>query len=246
MTKAQKFLFDNVFDGQGSSAHDPNDLYFQNEPKYGVRDIEKARDEAYAEGVTAGIQQSLASYESQIAATLNRIAEASADLLRGRRQLAVELRQEAAQLALMIAAKLAPALMQEQPQKEIEVLVAGCLVDNHDEPRIVIRVNPDQLKDLKQRILGLADDSGFTGDIVLLAEDGIALGDCRLEWADGGVERDSGQLAECTEQAVAKYLGTLAAPQAQEAQEAPEQPEQHTLDTAEPDQARQVEVKETE
>lgn len=243
MTKAQKFLFDNPFDGQGASARGPNDLYFDNEPKYGVRDIEKARDEAYAEGVTAGIQQSLTSYESQMAATLNRIAEAGAELLRGRQQLAAELRQEAAQLALMIAAKLAPALIQEQPQKEIEVLVAGCLADNHDEPRIVIRVNPDQLEDLKQRILGLADDSGFTGDIVFLAEDEVALGDCRLEWADGGVERDSGQLAHCTEQAVAKYLSTLAAPQVQEA---PEQPEQHTLETAEPDQARQVEVKETE
>lgn len=246
MTKAQKFLFDNAFDGQGSSAHDPNDLYFENEPKYGVRDIEKARDEAYAEGVTAGIQQSLTSYESQMAATLNRMAEAAADLLRGRRQLAVELRQEAAQLALMIAAKLAPALIQEHPQKEIEVLVAGCLVDNHDEPRIVIRVNPDQLEDLKQRIPGLADDGGFTGDIVLLAEDGIAFGDCRLEWADGGVERDSGQLARCTEQAVAKYLSTLAATRAQEQPERQKQQEPDPLDTAEPDRARQVEVKETE
>lgn len=246
MIKAQKFLFDNPFDGQGSSAGDPNDLYFDNEPKYGVRDIEKARDEAYAEGVTAGIQQSLASYESQMAATLNRIAEAGADLLRGRRQLAVELRQEAAQLALMIAAKLAPALMQDQPQKEIEALVAKCLIDNHDEPRIVIRLNPDQLEDLQQRILGLADQSGFAGDVVLLAEDEIVLGDCRLEWADGGVERDSGQLAQCAEEAVAKYLSTLTAPQAQEPPEQPEQQEPDSLDTAEPDQARQVEVKETE
>lgn len=243
MTTAQKFLFDRVFDDHGSSAHDPNNLSYQNELKYSVRDLEKARDEAFAEGVTAGIQQSLTSYESQMVATLNRIAEAAADLLRGRRKLAVELRQEAAQLALLIATKLAPALIQEQPQKEIEVLVAGCLADKHDEPRIVFRVCPDQLEDLKQRILGLADDGGFSGDIVLLAEDGVALGDCRLEWADGGVERDSLQLAQCTEQAVAKYLSTLAAPQAQEQ---PEPTEPDTLDTAEPDQARQVEVKETE
>ena len=31
---------------------------------------------------------------------------------------------------------------------------------------------------------------GFDGRLVVLAEPGIALGDCRIEWADGGLARD--------------------------------------------------------
>jgi flagellar assembly protein FliH len=41
---------------------------------------------------------------------------------------------------------------------------------------------------------------------VVLGEADIALGDCRLEWADGGVVRDRAAAATLIDEAVARYV----------------------------------------
>jgi len=47
---------------------------------------------------------------------------------------------------------------------------------------------------------------GFEGRLVVLAEPDIALGDCRIEWADGGVKRDSAATQAAIADAVARYI----------------------------------------
>ena len=48
--------------------------------------------------------------------------------------------------------------------------------------------------------------SGFEGRLVVLGEPGIALGDCRIEWADGGVNRDTAAAEAAIGEAVARYV----------------------------------------
>ena len=52
---------------------------------------------------------------------------------------------------------------------------------------------------------------GFDGKIVILAEDGMVDGDCRLEWADGGVERSAAKLSAQIETAVHRALSGASA-----------------------------------
>ena len=47
----------------------------------------------------------------------------------------------------------------------------------------------------------------FEGRLVVLAEPDIALGDCRIEWADGGVKRDSAAAEAAISEAVDGYIG---------------------------------------
>ena len=42
---------------------------------------------------------------------------------------------------------------------------------------------------------------------MVVAEPEIALGDCRIEWADGGVVRDSAKTDRAIGNAVGRYLG---------------------------------------
>ena len=42
--------------------------------------------------------------------------------------------------------------------------------------------------------------------LVVLAEPEIAAGDCRIEWADGGIERDSAAIAAAIDEAVTRYV----------------------------------------
>jgi flagellar assembly protein FliH len=48
---------------------------------------------------------------------------------------------------------------------------------------------------------------GLDSRLVVMAEPNIAPGDCRIEWADGGITRDSAATAAAIEQAVARYVG---------------------------------------
>ena len=54
-------------------------------------------------------------------------------------------------------------------------------------PHLVVRINDQLYEAARDKIERLAAQSGFEGRLVILAEPGIATGDCRIEWADGGV-----------------------------------------------------------
>ena len=47
---------------------------------------------------------------------------------------------------------------------------------------------------------------------MVLAEPEIALGDCRIEWADGGIVRDRAATEAAIGEAVGRYLGARPAP----------------------------------
>ena len=52
----------------------------------------------------------------------------------------------------------------------------------------------------------IARAHGFEGRLVVLGEPGIAVGDCRIEWADGGVNRDNAATDAAIGEAVARYV----------------------------------------
>ena len=52
----------------------------------------------------------------------------------------------------------------------------------------------------------IAERSGFAGRLVVLAAPDMVVGDCRIEWADGGATRDQAALQVAIGDAVERYL----------------------------------------
>ena len=107
--------------------------------------------------------------------------------------------RSAARVAAMrtIVAKLVPGLAAKDPLAEVEAFATKCLHEAIDEPRVVLRVAHEIYEPLRERLDALANAAGYAGRIVLLVDDAIAAGDARVEWADGGAERNlAGQCAE--------------------------------------------------
>ena len=73
-------------------------------------------------------------------------------------------------------------------------------------PHVVVRVNNELYPATRERLDQIAHARGFEGRLVVLGETDIALGDCRIEWADGGVKRDSAAIATAINAAVASYI----------------------------------------
>ena len=75
---------------------------------------------------------------------------------------------------------------------------------------MVVRVGADIYEAAKDKLEEIARARGFEGRLVVLAEPAMAPGDCRIEWADGGVARDRAATLAAIDDAVGRYV---AAPQ---------------------------------
>ena len=82
----------------------------------------------------------------------------------------------------------------------------------------------------------LSAQSGYEGKIVLIAEEALLPGDARVEWADGGAERDSARLWRQIDEIVARASLFGATPaQATPAQATPAQATTVQAASADPD-----------
>ena len=109
-------------------------------------------------------------------------------------------------LALAIVRKLHPALVERQGLAEIESVLSQCLESLKQEPRLVTYVHSARLDALQERLAQLSTSTGFEGRVVLIGDDAMGESDCRVEWADGGVEREAGRIWRAVEEALNRYL----------------------------------------
>ena len=201
-----KFLFDNSFevDGEGN-------IKVEDKPEalYTEEDLAAARGEAQQIGFAAGQQEALGSIQNMAANTLQNIAATIANMGAQQEQAILGVKQDAAQMAMVIAGKLAPALLQSQPLDEVKSLIMECLELVKNEPRVVVRVNTALLELLAEDVDQLAARGGFQGTVVLLGEDDLVGADCRIEWTDGGAERNVEALFQKVDGAVTRYCANL-------------------------------------
>jgi flagellar assembly protein FliH len=54
----------------------------------------------------------------------------------------------------------------------------------------------------------MAKQSGFAGRLIVLAEPELAVGDCKIEWADGGVVREAAAIDAKITELVERYVAS--------------------------------------
>jgi len=203
MAQPAKFLFDTEFviDARGRAR-----LADEDEERLTRAELDAACAEARAAGAAESAMREREASERRQAEALERMAEGLRGLAERQGAVLAEALAQATRLALAIARRVAPAALARQPLAEIEALVGHQLAELVDEPRVVVRVAADLVGPLEARLDGLAAASGFAGAVILIADDALAPGDCRIEWADGGVERDEMALWQAFETAIARVL----------------------------------------
>jgi flagellar assembly protein FliH len=206
-----KFLFDTAFDAPKPSRQEI-EAAAEPEPEaeapevYTADDLEAAREQGYARGLNEGAEQAGAAIEAQISRMLEQLGSQMTALTEEAQRAQEDATGRSTGLALAIAKKLAGTLTALAPMAELEAMIATCLNEQQSEPRVVIRVS-DQLTDpVKQRLDDLARKSGFMGDLVLMGDAALSGSACRVEWADGGAERDPEALELTIDSAVRNFV----------------------------------------
>jgi flagellar assembly protein FliH len=192
-----KYLFDVEFGGDSRFG----DL--SGNARAAIAETEKV---AFRDGFEAAKKEG----EQKCASQLERIA-AEMHLAIGRlAAIETRLEREAIDVASAIARQLAPALIAKQPLAEIEALVLDVLSHVRSAPHVAVRVSPDAAEDAGARLKKIAEERGFASRLVILPDPAIQNGNCLIEWADGGVSRDTGAITVRIEQAIQNYLGVPA------------------------------------
>jgi flagellar assembly protein FliH len=201
MAAKAKYLFDQDFAAGANPAEKPiapsqHALLLAEAESKGFRDGFVAAEK---EGHSVAARRSAQAFE-QIADALDRIARGLAEIER-------RVETEAIEFAVAIARKLAPELVLRQPFSEIAALASECLRHLAHAPHLVVRVNDALLETAKMELEEIARTRGFEGRLVVVAEPEVALGDCKIEWADGGVVRNTANTDVVIGNAIRRYFG---------------------------------------
>jgi flagellar assembly protein FliH len=170
--------------------------------------VAAAEARGYRTGFEAAQREAKAESDRRSAQALAEIGNAIQTIATRFAGIETRMETEAVDVAVSVARKLCSELVAVEPLTEIEALISDCFRHLVSTPHLVVRIN-DQIYDAaRERVEALAKQSGFQGRLVILAEPDIATGDCRIEWADGGVVLDRAAIEAKINELVGRYMAS--------------------------------------
>jgi len=216
----RKFTFDNDFDAPRAVAPKAAPEIAVEDlpppppppPSFSEAELEAAvagaRKTALAEGQAKGKADATTQTERQTATALAAIAGHFAKI-DGEVQAATgALRETTIELSLAMVRRLFPEFARQHGLEEVKELLGRCLDTLRTEPRFTVRVASGQAEALRAEVETLAQARGFEGRIVVAADESLKAGDCRIEWSQGGMIRDAGEIWKAIEAAIEQALIT--------------------------------------
>lgn len=151
---------------------------------------EAAEAEAYARGLQEGRAQAEAQVQTRLADALNRVAAAAAGMIAAADERDAAREAQALDFAVALGRKIAGAALDHHPVAAITEAAGRALQHLRGVPHLAIRVHDALVDETQGQVARLARERGYEGRLIVLGDPGMAPGDARIEWADGGVVRE--------------------------------------------------------
>lgn len=163
-------------------------------PTFSEEELELVREQAFKAGHEAGLQEVEAASAQALAAAMSGIEEQMCSLASVQATANEEILSDAVEVSLAVVRKLLPEQTRRHALDEIEGVIRECLEQLDHGIRVTVRVNPAHLDEIRDKIEEIVQAVAFEGKITCTADPRLAEGDCRVEWGDGGAERDQKRL----------------------------------------------------
>ena len=201
MAAPAKFLFDTDFAApdKREKAATPSEI---------AERIAEAEARAYRAGYDAAQREAKAESDRRATLALEEIAISIRGIATRVNGIENRTETEAVDVAVAAARKLCAELIAREPLGEITALVSDCFSHLVATPHLVVRINDSLYEAARAQIEQLAAHAGFEGRLVILAEPTIATGDCRIEWADGGVVLERTAIEAKINELVGRYMAS--------------------------------------
>jgi flagellar assembly protein FliH len=202
MTAPAKFLFDMDFSAPDKTRERPATAAEI------AQKIAAAEARAHRDGHAAGQREAKAESDRRSALALEEIGIAIQGIAARFAGIETRMETEAVDVAVAVARKLCSELIAREPLGEITGLVRDCFAQLVSTPHLVVRINDSLYEGAHEQIEKLARQSGFQGRLVILAEPEIDSGDCKIEWADGGVVLERAAIDAKINELVGRYMAS--------------------------------------
>ena len=201
MAAPAKFLFDTDFAApdKREKAATPAEI---------AERIAEAEARAYRAGYDAAQREAKVESDRRAALALEEIAISIKAIAARVTGIENRMETEAVDVAVAVARKLTAELIAREPLGEITALVSDCFSHLVSTPHLVVRINDSLYEGARVQIERLAAHAGFEGRLVILAEPTIPTGDCRIEWADGGVVLERTAIEAKINELVGRYMAS--------------------------------------
>ncbi|NPU11341.1 flagellar assembly protein FliH [Bradyrhizobium sp. 83002] len=203
MAQPAKFLFDTDFAAPEKTTRERAATSAEIAQK-----VAAAEAAAYRNGYEAAQREAKVEADRRVAAALEQINIQLQGISARFEGIEQRMETEAVDVAVAVARKLCTALIDAEPLGEITGLVHDCFAHLVATPHLVLRINDALYELAREKIDKLAKQSGFEGRLVILAEPEIATGDCRIEWADGGVVLERAAIDAKINELVGRYMAS--------------------------------------
>jgi len=154
------------------------------------RRIAETRDAALKEGRAEGERATRATIEAETNRSLTAVLAQVQKMQAAMSSEFDAIHAHAVKVAVTVAERLSQEFLRREPLSEIETLVSDCLSHLSQTPSIVVRLNDALADEAQTRLEAIAVAKNFGGQISVIGDASVAAGDCRLEWAEGGITRD--------------------------------------------------------
>ena len=201
MAAPAKFLFDMDFSApdKRERAASPSEI---------AQKIAAAEARAYRDGYNAALREARVESDRRSALAMEEIGIAMKGIAARYGTIETRMETEAVDVAIAVARKLCSELIAREPLGEITALVSDCFAQLVSTPHLVVRINDSLYETAHERVDRLAKQSGFAGRLVILAEPEVETGDCRIEWADGGVVLERAAIEAKINELVERYVAS--------------------------------------
>ena len=206
MNSYKKFSFEREFD-RGSTSP-----FVQKKPEASVTMSEhdallrQAESQAFTRGHVEGANAARLEEQARLARAIEALTATLSQTSQRLMHIEAQASAEALKFALEFSSMLAGALVEQSPTGLIEASARQVFGDLRGVPHVAVRVAPDLVEPTREKLAKIARDIGLDAKMIVLGEPEIMSGDCRIEWADGGIIRDQDQLKLKLEDAVSRAL----------------------------------------
>lgn len=195
------------------------------EPVFTQTEMDAAKNQAHEEGRLQGLeegrenawQEAMVSIEKQNSDTLNMIDSSLKELLEISQNCSQTAFTTAIDFAMAVCRKVVPALAEKNAVGEIQGLLEKNFHFLKDEAKISLRLNPFLADKVKPVLADLVKKESYAGKIAVIRDDSLPIGDCRVEWKNGGLQRNAQDVLNQTEELVKLYA--QAVPQTEPAEQ---------------------------
>ncbi len=218
MASYRKYMFDLDFDQPQRAAaveaepEEPEEPEEEAEPEppppptFTEEELAFARDAAFEEGRQAGFTEASEQIERLTASALAALNDQMATLFRQQEEAQDANARAAVRVAQAALKKVLPAACEIHAFAEVTRLVEDVVGHILDEPRIIVKVAEPLVDGVREKLEAACQAHGFEGRVVVQADSRLAVGDARVEWTDGGAERDQSRLWQEIEGTIERAL----------------------------------------